>query len=159
MRSRSASAGFLFLGALLLAPVIARAEPPQHCTRTDTVLWGDGRHDDTFALNAWLRGEDVAWADSGDPVGDAITGHDFRLSSAIYVTAGSGRVLRDFRLLWPERHETVSGGTIISGTDPNKAPVSTGINIVGGDSTEGVAFDDPNVTPAKADPRASCATS
>ena len=65
--------------------------------RVPVVLWGDGRHDDTAALNAWLRGHDAIWADTGEPVGAAIGGRSFRLSSAIYVQAGTGRVLRDFR--------------------------------------------------------------
>jgi hypothetical protein len=66
--------------------------------------------------------------------------------------------MRDFRLLWPERGETVSGGAIVSGDDPDKAPVSTNIAIVGGDSGEGVPFDiaDPAVAH---DSKASCATS
>jgi len=161
MRSRSASAllfHFLLCGFLLRGVAVA-AEPAQHCARADLVLWGDGRHDDTFALNAWLRGEDAVWAFDGAPVGDTIAGHAFRLSSAIYITAGSGRVLRDFRLSWPERGETVSGKAVLSGTDPDKPPVSEGVHIVGGDSGEGVPFDAPDLTPGKADPQTSCAVS
>jgi hypothetical protein len=159
MRSRSASAGFLLLSVLFSAvPIAARAEPPPQCVRADIVLWGDGKHDDTFALNAWLRGENIAWADSGDAVGNEIAGRAFRLMDAIYITAGSGRVMRDFRLLWPERGETVSGGTIVSGDDPDKPPVSTDVAIVGGDPGEGVPFDAPDPVVAH-DPKASCATS
>src|SRR6266851_3926878 len=33
----------------------------QDCVRVDIVLWGDGRHDDTAALGAWLRGADAIW--------------------------------------------------------------------------------------------------
>jgi len=73
------------------------AEGPR-CARGDIVLWGDGRHDDTAALNAWLQGEDLVWAETGEPVGEAITGHIFRLSSAIYVLGGTGRRLDSFRL-------------------------------------------------------------
>jgi hypothetical protein len=140
----------------VFAPAFA-AEPQQRCVRADIVLWGDGRHDDTVALNAWLRGEDAVWAASGEPVGAAIAGRSFHLSAAVYVSAGSGRTLQDFRLLWPERGETVSGGTILSGSDPDRAPVTAGINIVGGDAGEGLPFDMPG--PAAHDPQASCATS
>jgi hypothetical protein len=147
------------LAVALSGGVAGAAEPVQHCVRTDIVLWGDGRHDDTTALNDWLQGKDIVWAESGDPVGDTISGHKFRLSAAIYVSAGSGRVLRDFKFIFPERNETVSGASIVSGDDADKAPVSTGVQITGGDDGEGVPFDDPAVTPIKPDPHASCATS
>lgn len=156
---RSISASILGVVLCLLAPSGAEAAERQHCVRTDIVLWGDGRHDDTQALNAWLRGEEVAWADSGEPVGAAISGHDFRLSAAIYVTAGSDRRLENFRLSWPERGETVTGGTIQSPADPAQEPVTTGVQIVGGDPGEGKPFDAPEIAPAVPDPQASCATS
>jgi hypothetical protein len=133
------------------------AAAPQHCVRAEVILWGDGKHDDTVALNVWLRGGEAIWADTGKAVGPTIAGRKFRLSDAIYVTAGSGRVMRDFRLIWPERGEIVSGGTIASGNNPDKSPVSSGIKIVGGDSGEGVPFEAPAAS--ETDPRASCAIS
>lgn len=138
--------------------VPARAEP-QDCVRAGIVLWGDGRHDDTKALNAWLRGDAAVWGESGGPVGASIAGHVFRLSAAIYVPGGTGRRLEQFRMIWPERGETVSGGTIQSGGDPDKAPIVSGIRIVGGDPGEGKPFDTPDAAPAKPAPDASCAIS
>lgn len=135
------------------------AAEPQRCVRAEIVLWGDGRHDDTQALNAWLRGEDAVWADSGAAVGAAIAGRSFRLSQAVYVRAGTGRSLQDFRLLWPERGEVVSGGTILAGTDPDRAPATSDISIVGGDPGEGQPFDLPDAAPARQDEVESCATS
>ena len=134
------------------------AEPPQ-CARGDMVLWGDGRHDDTAALNAWLHGDILVWAGSGEPVGAVIADHTFRLSSAIYAVGGAGRKLERFRLIWPERSETVSGGTIMSGDDPDMAPVVSGVTIVGGDPGEGVPFDSPDIPPAARSDPARCATS
>src|SRR5260221_12645491 len=64
---------------MISSPWPARAAEPQHCARAEIALWGDGRHDDTAALNAWLRGEDAAWAASGHPGGTAIAGRSFRL--------------------------------------------------------------------------------
>jgi hypothetical protein len=149
--------------ALLVPAVLFSAEPaiaaPQDCARVPVVLWGDGRHDDTAALNAWLRGRDAIWAGSGTPVGAAIGGRRFRLSSAIYVQAGTGRVLRDFRLEWPERGETVTGGTIMTGADPDAVPLQSGVTISGGDPGEGVPFDVPDREPDHAAPDASCAIS
>ena len=64
-----------------------------------------------------------------------------------------------FRLIWPERGETVSGGTVMSGVDPDMAPVVSGVTIVGGDPGEGVPFDSPDIAPtARSDP-VRCATS
>lgn len=137
----------------------AQSATEQRCVRAEIVLWGDGRHDDTFALNAWLRGEVAVWADSEAAVGVAISGRRFRLSDAVYVRAGSGRSLHDFRLEWPERGETVSGGAILAGTDPDKAPVLDGISIVGGDPGEGVPFEAPDHVSAAPGGEASCATS
>ena len=158
------SAGNCFVAALLAMTVLAGhrsavAAETQHCVRAEIILWGDGKHDDTHAMNAWLEGRDAIWADSGDPVGTAIFGRSFRLSAAIYVRAGTGRVLENFRMLWPERGETVSGGTIRAGGDPDLAPVSAGVEIVGGDPGEGKPFDVPDPVPARRDDRESCATS
>jgi hypothetical protein len=150
------------LGAVLSLPTAlapAGAAVRQTCVRAEIVLWGDGGHDDTAALNAWLRGADAIWGQSGELVGDAIVGHRFRLSAAIYVPGGSGRRLEDFHLLWPERGETVSGGTIASGSDPDSAPDVSGVTIVGGDSGEGKPFDAPDPAVAQPNPDASCATS
>src|SRR4051812_19796705 len=117
----------LQIGVALLPAYAAR----QDCARIPVMLWGDGKHDDTAALNAWLQGRDAIWADTGEAIGAAITGRIFRLSSAIYVQAGTGRVLRDFRLEWPERSEIVSGGTITAGGDPEAAPGPGGGAITG----------------------------
>jgi hypothetical protein len=138
---------------------VADAAEPQHCVRPEIVLWGDGRHDDTQALNAWLRGDDAIWADSGKPVGASISGRSFRLSAAVYVRAGTGRTLENFRMLWPERGETVSGGEIRAGGDPDQPPAMAGIGIVGGDPGEGKPFDQPDQAPARRNDLESCATS
>ncbi|HEX3863629.1 MAG TPA: hypothetical protein VHY35_18250 [Stellaceae bacterium] len=156
---RSISAKSAALGFVLAIAATAQAAEPQHCVRPDIILWGDGKHDDTEALNAWLHGADAEWAATGDPVGNSISGHDFRLSAAIYVSAGADRRLENFHLTWPDRGETVSGGTIQSTADPAQAPVTAGISIVGGDGGEGKPFDAPDPAPAAQNPQASCAIS
>jgi hypothetical protein len=156
------SARDCFVAALLAMTLMsgrAAGTEPQHCVRVEIILWGDGKHDDTLALNAWLEGRDAIWADTGDRVGAAISGRSFRLSAAVYVRAGTGRVLDDFRLEWPERGETVSGGTILAGGDPDQAPQMSGVEIVGGDPDEGKPFDLPDPDPARRDEQESCATS
>src|SRR5437588_11285916 len=97
----------LFVSALALPFAEPAAAGRPQCARGDMVLWGDGRHDDTAALNAWLHGDILVWAGSGEPVGAVIADHTFRLSSAIYAVGGAGRKLERFRLIWPERSETV----------------------------------------------------
>jgi hypothetical protein len=143
----------------LLGGIPARAAEPQHCVRAAIVLWGDARHDDSAALNAWLRGEPAIWADSGEPVGASIAGHNFHLSAAVYVIGGTGRRLENFRMVWPERGETVAGGTIMSGSEVEAAPVITGVSIQGGDPGEGIPFEAPAADPADRQNEASCATS
>ena len=141
--------------AFLWAPSAAPAAEPQ-CVR---ILWGDGRHDDTAALNAWLRGVEAVWAENGLPVGPTISGRKFRLSSAIYVRSGTGRTLHDFRLEWPERGEVVTGGTIAAGADPDKPPRQSAISIAGGDPGEGVPYEAPDPGSHRADIEAGCAIS
>ena len=148
---------FLFAASLALSP--AHAIEPPHCARGDMVLWGDGVHDDTAALGAWLRGDSLVWAATGEPVGEAIADRIFRLSSAIYVPGGTGRQLERFRLVWPDRGETVTGGSVQSGDDPNEAPVVTGIEIVGGDPGEGVPLETPDITRIDRANPARCAVS
>ena len=145
----------LALGAPGPGPVTALADE-QHCARTRNILWGDGRHDDTVALNAWLKGEDAVWGDSGRSVGTTIAGRSFRLSSAIYVVGGTGRSLSDFRLTFPERGEVVTGGIVRAGNDADQPPVSSGVTITGGDSGEGVPFDAPDPKPIRAEDKATC---
>jgi hypothetical protein len=141
----------------LAVPLLTQAQAQeQRCVRTENILWGDGKHDDTAALNAWLRGEDAVWGDTGKSVGTVIAGRTFRLSSAIYVIGGTGRSLQDFRLLFPERGEVVTGGTVHAGDDPDRPPVSAGVTIVGGDSGEGVPFDAPDPVPVRAEDKEAC---
>jgi hypothetical protein len=142
----------------ILLQATAHASEPQRCVRTEIVLWGDGRHDDSAALNAWFRGEPAIWADSGEAVGASITGHSFRLSAPVYVPGGAGRRLELFRMLWPERGETVAGGMILSGTDADQAPTLSGVSIRGGDPGEGIPFEAPDPA-ASRDEEASCGTS
>jgi hypothetical protein len=142
-----------------LLQITAEAAERQHCIRADIVLWGDGRHDDSAALTAWLRGADAIWAASGEPVGAAIAGRSFRLTAAVFVPGGTGRRLEAFQLLWPERGEIVSGGSIVAGSDPDKAPIVSGVKISGGDPGEGKPFEMPDPAPAEPDPKASCAIS
>jgi hypothetical protein len=149
-----------FIGALAaIAISTADAAESQHCAPAEIVLWGDGRHDDTAALNAWWHGAEAVWADSGAAVGAVIAGRSFRLSAAIYVPGGSGRRLDNFHLLWPERGEVVAGGTIAAGTDPDSAPLLSGVNIQGGDPGEGKPLDLPDPVPALPNTATSCATS
>ena len=162
MRSRSARLARLLVLPALLAlsgPRPAAAAEPQDCVPVAIVLWGDGRHDDTKALDAWFHGASAIWADSGAPVGNDIAGRSFRLSSAIYVPAGTGRTLEAFHMLWPERGEIVSGGAIRSGNNPDIAPVASGISIVGGDAGEGEPLEMPDIPTLPRNPEASCATS
>ena len=144
---------------MVAASAAGAAEPPPHCVHPEVILWGDGRHDDTQALNAWLQGADAVWAATGETVGATIANHGFRLSAAIYVTGGTQRVLQNFRFSWPERGETVTGDAIKTGDNPDLAPVSEGISIVGGDAGEGVPFEAPDPAAANPDTRAGCAIS
>ena len=132
---------------LLLAAVPALADAPAKCPIGRHLLWGDGVHDDTAALNAWFQGETVAWGETREPVGDAIEGRVFLLSNVVYVPAGTGRSLTHFRMVWPRRPETVTGDALRTGGDPDKEPVSVNIKIVGGDPDEGVAFEAPDPDP------------
>jgi hypothetical protein len=54
---------FKLIAGAMLAPVIAQAEGLTGEIFTGPLLWGDGAHDDTEALNALMRGEVVEFAD------------------------------------------------------------------------------------------------
>ena len=138
-----AAALFVALAALSSA----KAEEPSKCAAAPHLLWGDGEHDDTAALNAWFRGETVVWAKTHEKVGEEITGRTFLLSSVIYISSGTGRKLERFRMVWPERQETVSGGTIRSGDDPDLPPAAEGVTTIGADPDEGVPYEGPPSEP------------
>ena len=61
--------------------------------------------------------------------------------------------------MWPERGETVTGGSVRSGDDPNEAPVVIGVEIVGGDPGEGVPLETPDITRIDRSNPARCAVS
>src|SRR6266566_913205 len=123
-----------FMAAAVLAMFVALSaaisEEPSKCVAAPHLLWGDGEHDDTAALNAWFQGETVIWARTHDAVGEEIADRTFLLSSAIYISSGTGRKLERFRMIWPERNETVSGGSIVAGNDPDKPPVAPSPSVV-----------------------------
>ena len=133
--------------AALLALAAAKAEEPSKCDAAPHLLWGDGEHDDTAALNAWFRGETVIWAQTHETVGSEIADRTFLLSSVVYISSGTGRKLERFRMVWPERQETVSGGTIRSGDDPDQPPVAEGVTTIGADPDEGVPYEGPATEP------------
>jgi len=133
--------------AAMLVVSAARAEDQAKCAAAPPVLWGDGAHDDTAALNAWFRGETVVWAQTHEAVGSLIADHDFQLSSTVYIHSGTGRKMERFRMVWPWRNEIVTGGTITAGDDPNGQPVAEGIATVNADPDEGVPYAGPKLEP------------
>jgi hypothetical protein len=133
--------------AMLVALSAAIADEPSKCAAAPHLLWGDGEHDDTAALNAWFQGETVIWAQTHDAVGEEISDRTFLLNSAIYISSGTGRKLERFRMVWPERKETVSGGAIVAGNDPDQPPVADGITKIGADPDEGVPYETPDPEP------------
>ncbi|MBO0736694.1 MAG: hypothetical protein J2P48_09010 [Alphaproteobacteria bacterium] len=133
--------------ASLLVLSAARAQEQSKCAAAPHVLWGDGEHDDTAALNAWFRGEVVVWAETGVAVGTAIADHTFRLSSPVYVPGGTGLRLEHFRMIWPWNNEVVSGGAIVTGNDPAKGARTEGIKMVGAGPDEGVNYTAPPPEP------------
>ena len=133
--------------AALLALAAAKAEEPSKCDAAPHLLWGDGEHDDTAALNAWFRGETVTWGQTHEKVGAEIADRTFLLSSVIYISSGTSRKLERFRMVWPDRQETVSGGTIRSGDDPDMPPVAEGVTTIGADPDEGVPYEGPATEP------------
>jgi hypothetical protein len=138
--------------ALVLASVIAgsaasAADPPK-CRMIPLVLWGDGKHDDTRALNAWFRGDPAVWAQTGQPVGTQISGQVFLLKGAVLIPSGTGRSIERFQFVWPERGERVTGGSIRAGADHDKPPVASGVVKIGAAPNEGVPYPTPDPKPA-----------
>jgi hypothetical protein len=135
----------LGLLAALAAVSPAIAEERSDCAAAPPVLWGDGEHDDTAALNAWFRGETVIWAQTHEVVGSKIADRRFLLSATVYVHGGTDRKMERFQMLWPHRSEIVSGGTILTGSDPKEPPIVDEITKVNSDPDEGVPYDGPGL--------------
>jgi len=135
------------LAGMLLALPPVKAEEQKKCAASPDVLWGDGEHDDTAALNAWFRGETVNWAQTHEPAGAEIADRTFLLSSTVYVSGGTERRLERFRMIWPWRNEVVSGGVIATGNNPDEEPRTEGITMVGADPDEGVPYKAPDPEP------------
>lgn len=147
----------LFAATAMLTP--AWAADGSKCGAKLFVLWGDGRHDDTAALNAWFRGDAVIWGETGRNVGPQIVGKIFRLTAAVSISSGTGRSITHFQFVWPARKELVSGGTIVAGNDPNQPPVATGLTKIGVGPNEGVPFASDTPKPATHDDRSDCLVS
>ena len=151
------------LAAGLLAAMIAVspvwAEEQSKCAAAPSVLWGDGEHDDTAALNAWFRGETVVWAQTHEAIGSEIADHNFLLSSTVYIHAGTGRKRERFQMVWPWSNEVVAGGTITAGSDPDGQPVADGITKINSDPDEGVPYDGPKLEPHENGIPSHCLTS
>ncbi len=145
--------------AALLAISSEAAEERSKCVAAPHLLWGDGEHDDTAALNAWLRGETVIWAETNEAVGAEISNRTFLLSSTIYFSSGTGRKLERFRMIWPARNEIVSGGTIVAGNDHDQPPLAEGVTTVGADPDEGVPYVTPDPEPREHGVPRHCLTS
>jgi hypothetical protein len=135
--------------AILLVASAAKAEEPSKCADAPPVLWGDGEHDDTAALNAWFRGETVVWAQTHQTVDAEITDRTFLLSSTVYIHSGIDRKLERFQMVWPHRNEVVTGGTIKAGENPDDPPIADNITKVNSDPDEGVPYNGPPPEPTE----------
>jgi hypothetical protein len=153
----------VFIAAVVLAVFAAWSaaisEEPSKCAAAPRALWGDGEHDDTAALNAWFQGETVVWAQTDEPVGEEIADRTFLLNSAVYISSGTGRKLERFRMVWPGRGETVSGGVLAAGDDPDRPPIAEGITKIGADPDEGVPYKTPDAEPREHGVPRHCLTS
>ncbi len=138
-------AAALIVALIALSP--AAAEEQSKCGAAPLALWGDGEHDDTAALNAWFQGDSVIWGQTHETVGPAIVERTFLLSTTVYIPSGTGRTLERFQMVWPDRPERISGGTILTGGDPEQPPVTDGITMIGNDPDEGVPFPGPDPEP------------
>jgi hypothetical protein len=136
--------------AFAMAPPAAAGDSLK-CDGKLFVLWGDGRHDDTIALNAWFRGDPVIWGDNGRTVGAQIDGRIFRLSSPVYIRSGTERRITNFKFVWPRRNEIIAGGTITASSDRDRPPVATGLTKIGAGPSEGVPYPDNAPKPVKPD--------
>jgi hypothetical protein len=152
-RKRLVAACWLFLA--FAGPPAPAAEKPD-CEVAGVALWGDGKHDDTRALNAWFRGDRVVWAQTGRAIGPEIIGHDFLLSSTVFVPSGTGRRFERFQMIWPARKERISGGTILTGDDPDKPAIQVGIVKTGAGPEEGVPYAAPAPKPGTRELPESC---
>lgn len=138
------------IAAIVVSAAPAWAGAGSKCPTSALALWGDGRHDDTAALNAWFRGDNVVWAQTGLPVGAQISGAQtsgakagdrvFRLTGRLYIPSGTGRRIAQFEFVWPQRDERVSGGTIVAGIDPKRPPIAIALRKIGASPGEGVPF-------------------
>lgn len=137
------------LFAALPASPLARAQEQSKCAAAPHLLWGDGEHDDTAALNAWFRGETVIWAQTREAVGSMIADHKFLLSSTVYIHGGTGRKMERFQMVWPHRNEVVTGGTILAGNDPEDPPTVDHITKINSDPDEGVPYEGPKPEPTE----------
>jgi hypothetical protein len=146
------------LMALAIAAPVALAAEKAGC-EAKLALWGDGRHDDTRALNAWFKGDPVIWAETGQPVGSRIAGRAFLLSSTVYIPSGTGRRIERFKMIWPARRERVSGDAILSGDDPNRPATTIGIAKINAGPDEGVPYRAPSPKLGTPDARGACLVS
>ena len=106
--------------------------------------WGARRHGDAERVVSRRTG---AWAETHEPVGAEIADRSFLLNSTVYIRGGTGLQLEHFRVIWLWRNEIVSGGTIVTGGDPDVEPRTEGITMVGADPDEGVPFKTPDPEP------------
>ncbi len=150
--------------AILLSAAPVWAGEATKCPASALALWGDGEHDDTAALNAWFRGDNVVWAQTGRPVGAQIDGAKigdrvFRLSGRLYIPSGTGRRITQFEFEWPQRNERISGGAITAGSDLKKPPIATGLRKIGASPGEGVPFQTADPKPDNDNTGAGCLVS
>lgn len=72
------AASYVVTSAGVLMPVRKLWTPLQ--------LWGDGIHDDTAALQAWINGEPVIDMRTGASLGRVLIGGEYQVSQTIYMT-------------------------------------------------------------------------
>ncbi len=71
-----------FFKRSIAVPAVAAVVGKGEALAGPLVLYGDGEHDDTTALNAWWRGARVNW-DDGKPVSNVIRQRLFLVNTAV----------------------------------------------------------------------------
>jgi len=98
--------GFLAsLGLLLAAPAVVRAESLMKLVTPRLILWGDGVHDDTAALQALMDGKSVVSSHNAIRVDKfvSVQGGLYRLTAPIHIRGGD------------DDHYHFGGATLIAG--------------------------------------------
>lgn len=110
--------------ATATAPAIVKASSLMQIQPQGLILWGDGIHDDTRAVQALMDGRLTVWTPTGLLVKDRVADQTFRITKALTIGVNRRKALLPFHGCHFMTHDITPGQPALRVYGPVEIPIN-----------------------------------